>query len=73
MKKYIFTLCIGIFGIVSAQIPTGYYDGTDGLTGAQLKTKLSQIATSGHQDKGYNGVSFLRQIEINIMKMIILY
>ena len=43
-----------MFGITNAQIPTGYYDGTDGLTGAALKTKLSEIATRGHQDKGYN-------------------
>jgi len=39
-----------------AQIPTGYYDGTAGLTGAALKTKLKQIITNGHQDHGYNGL-----------------
>jgi endonuclease I/chitodextrinase len=39
-----------------AQIPTGYYDGTAGLTGAALKTKLKQIITDGHQDHGYNGL-----------------
>ena len=39
-----------------AQIPTGYYDGTSGLTGAALKTKLSQIITNGHSDKGYVGL-----------------
>lgn len=39
-----------------AQIPTGYYDGTSGLTGAALKTKLSQIITNGHLDKGYAGL-----------------
>lgn len=39
-----------------AQIPTGYYDGTSGLTGAALKTKLSQIITNGHSDKGYAGL-----------------
>ena len=39
-----------------AQIPTGYYDGTSGLTGAALKTKLSQIITNGHLDKGYSGL-----------------
>lgn len=39
-----------------AQIPTGYYDGTAGLTGAALKTKLSQIITNGHQAGSYNGL-----------------
>ncbi len=54
MKKSIILLFVGLFGITNAQIPTGYYDGTDGLSGAALKTKLSQIITNGHQDKGYN-------------------
>ena len=58
MKKSIFILFVGLFGITEAQIPTGYYDGTTGLTGAALKTKLSQIVTSGHQDKGYNWAVF---------------
>lgn len=41
---------------IFAQIPTGYYDGTVGLTGAALKTKLSQIITSGHQTKSYDAL-----------------
>lgn len=39
--------------LATAQIPTGYYDGTSGLTGYTLKTKLSQIITNGHNDMGY--------------------
>ncbi|ASW74705.1 endonuclease I [Chryseobacterium piperi] len=39
-----------------AQIPTGYYDGTTGLTGTALKSKLNLIITNGHQDHGYNGL-----------------
>lgn len=39
-----------------AQIPTGYYDGTAGLTGPALKTKLSQIITNGHSAGTYNGL-----------------
>lgn len=39
-----------------AQAPANYYDGTAGLTGYALKTKLSQIITNGHQDNGYNGL-----------------
>ncbi|WP_374451189.1 endonuclease [Cloacibacterium normanense] len=38
---------------IFAQIPTGYYDETAGLSGAALKTKLSQIITNGHRDMGY--------------------
>ena len=41
---------------IFAQIPTGYYDGTAGLSGAALKTKLSQIITSGHQAKSYDNL-----------------
>lgn len=43
-----------LYGI--AQIPTGYYDGTTGLTGAALKTKLSSIITSGHLAKSYDNL-----------------
>jgi len=39
-----------------AQIPTGYYDGTSGLSGAPLKSKLKQIISNGHQDNGYGGL-----------------
>lgn len=41
---------------IFAQIPTGYYDGAAGLTGAALKTKLSQIITNGHQTKSYDNL-----------------
>lgn len=46
------------FAFISAfaQIPTGYYDGTATLTGAGLKTKLSEIITNGHQAGSYNGL-----------------
>ncbi|MBF1148582.1 MAG: endonuclease [Cloacibacterium normanense] len=39
-----------------AQIPTGYYDGTAGLSGSALKTKLSSIISSGHQTKSYDAL-----------------
>lgn len=45
-------LNIFLFG----QIPTGYYDGTAGLTGAALKTKLSSIITAGHIAKSYDNL-----------------
>lgn len=44
------------FANIFAQIPTGYYDGTAGLTGAALKTKLSQIITNGHSTKSYDNL-----------------
>ncbi|MEY8761390.1 endonuclease [Chryseobacterium tongliaoense] len=56
MKRILFTFLLSLaFSNAFAQIPTGYYDGTAGLTGAALKTKLSQII-SNQQDHGYNGL-----------------
>lgn len=45
-----------LVGFASAQAPTGYYDGTAGLTGAALKTKLSTIINNGARDNGYGGL-----------------
>ncbi|TXF77469.1 endonuclease [Chryseobacterium sp.] len=57
MKKiFTFLLVNLLFASTFAQIPTGYYSGTTGLTGYPLKTKLSQIITAGHQDMGYGGL-----------------
>ena len=54
MKKIIlFSL---FTGLAYAQAPAGYYNSANGLSGAALKTALSSIITSGHQDKGYNGL-----------------
>jgi len=57
MKRKLFSFLLS-FVLIStfAQIPTGYYDGTAGLSGAALKTKLKQIITNGHVDNGYNGL-----------------
>ncbi|EJL73567.1 endonuclease [Chryseobacterium populi] len=54
MKKII--LFLAWAGLVHAQAPAGYYSSANGLTGASLKTELSSIITSGHQDKGYSGL-----------------
>lgn len=54
MKKLI--LCTVIAGFANAQAPAGYYNSANGLSGASLKTALSSIITSGHQDKGYSGL-----------------
>ncbi len=57
MKRVLFSLFFA-FAFINAfaQIPTGYYNGTTGLTGAALKTKLNQIITNGHIDHGYGGL-----------------
>jgi endonuclease I/chitodextrinase len=57
MKRILFSFLLSFAFITAfAQIPVGYYDGTAGLTGAALKSKLKQIITNGHQDHGYNGL-----------------
>ncbi len=56
MKKCIFILFVGAFGITNAQIPTGYYDSAAGLTGYALKTKLGEIITAGYQTKSYDNL-----------------
>ncbi|WP_312305483.1 endonuclease [Chryseobacterium sp.] len=54
MKKIIL---FSVFaGLAHAQAPAGYYNSASGLSGAALKTALSSIITSGHQDKGYSGL-----------------
>lgn len=54
MKKTILLLVFAFSVIFNhAQIPSGYYDGTAGLTGYALKTKLSQIISNGALDLGY--------------------
>ena len=56
--KNIFTLFLitFLFQFSLAQPPAGYYNGTTGLTGAALKTKLSQIISTGTTDNGYSGL-----------------
>ncbi|WP_051190398.1 endonuclease [Kaistella palustris] len=56
MKKLTLLLLGFMFSVSLAQAPAGYYNGTDGLSGAALKTKLSAIITAGAQDHGYNGL-----------------
>ncbi len=56
MKK-LTTLFLSFFiSLAIAQVPMGYYDGTAGLSGASLKTKLSEIISAGALDKGYESL-----------------
>ena len=43
----------GLFSISFAQAPATYYDGTAGLTGYALKSKLNVIISNGALDLGY--------------------
>lgn len=54
MKKLL--LCVIFSQLANAQASAGYYNSANGLSGASLKTALSNIITNGHQDKGYNGL-----------------
>lgn len=45
-----------MFSMTFAQAPANYYNGTEGLSGPALKTKLSEIITAGALDKGYDGL-----------------
>lgn len=57
MKKvYCFLLCSLIGLSIRAQIPTGYYDGTDGLTGNELRYKLHDIISNGHVTVSYDNL-----------------
>lgn len=56
MKK-ITTLLTGLmFSLTFAQAPANYYNGTEGLTGYALKTKVHTIIKNGSQDLGYGGL-----------------
>ncbi|WP_027376470.1 endonuclease [Kaistella palustris] len=53
MKKIFTVLLAGIFSAAFAQAPPDYYNGTAGLTGYTLKSKLSEIISDGALDLGY--------------------
>ncbi len=56
MRK-LYTILLGLlFSITLAQAPANYYNGTTGLTGYNLKTKLHEIIKNGSQDLGYGGL-----------------
>ncbi|MCK4655179.1 MAG: endonuclease [Candidatus Cloacimonetes bacterium] len=55
IKIMIFFICLIYIGILNSDIPPGYYDGTEGLTGDSLKTALSSII-SGHIEFSYDAL-----------------
>ncbi len=56
MKKILTLLFINIALLALAQPSATYYNGTAGLTGAALKTKLFQIISTGTTDNGYSAL-----------------
>lgn len=55
MKRILLSLLFNLIAISAlAQAPANYYNGTNGLTGAALKTKLKDIITAGHNPGSYN-------------------
>lgn len=56
MNKIYTFLAIATFGLGASQIPNGYYNGTNGLTGATLKSKLSTIISTGYVTKSYDSL-----------------
>ena len=57
MKKslLLFALTICAF-VVKAQVPAGYYNSAQGLTGYALKSELSTIITNGHTAQSYGAL-----------------
>lgn len=41
-----------------SQIPSGYYNGTDGLTGDALREKLRSIISAGHTSNSYDNLEY---------------
>lgn len=57
MKRHLFPfLLVLAFFNALAQAPATYYNAAAGLSGANLKTALSQIITAGHIPKTYNNL-----------------
>ena len=56
MKKSLYILFLAPF-LAFSQIPTGYYNGTAGLSGYALKSKLHSIIDSKHYSYNYSNVT----------------
>ena len=56
MKRFFSWIALALSVSALAQAPANYYNGTAGLTGAALKTKLSTIISTGAIQGTYNGL-----------------
>lgn len=67
MKNYILLFFLFAFSFTNAQIPDGYYDDADGLTGYALKTKLHEITEEDHISNSYGSLwEFFNTYDIDI-------
>ena len=70
------SICFAFGNLFSASMPKDYYDGTDGLTGEQLKSKLNDII-DGHHEFSYSQVwdqlSYTDEDPNNSSNVILLY
>ncbi|WP_397298945.1 endonuclease [Nonlabens ulvanivorans] len=55
MKNFVFFILFISFTALG-QIPTGYYNTANGLTGYPLKTELKNIITAGHNPQSYDAL-----------------
>ena len=53
MNKHFTLLFLFTLSVTYGQIPAGYYDAAQGLSGYQLKTALKNIITNGHNPHSY--------------------
>ncbi len=59
MKRFFLLFLISLFFYqIYAQIPNGYYDGTQGLEGETLREELRSIITSGHSQNDYDDLFY---------------
>ena len=54
MNKQLTLLLLLTLSVTYGQIPAGYYDSAQGLTGYQLKSALKSIITNGHNAHSYS-------------------
>ena len=54
MNKQFTIFFLFYLSVTYGQIPSGYYDSAQGLTGYQLKTALKNIITNGHNSHSYS-------------------
>ncbi|WP_299438831.1 endonuclease [uncultured Aquimarina sp.] len=56
MKTRLLFIALCTFYLGFSQVPSGYYDSANGLTGFTLKTELKDIISTGHVDQGYSAL-----------------
>ncbi len=66
MRKTLFSVLF-LSAVVSAQIPSGYYDGTTGLSGYALKSKLHDIISSKNINWHYGDLTnYYNQTDLDV-------